>query len=510
MYNILYILPLILTLAFSAPINRSISDNVSKNVFNQFNIENRFSYDIKSIEVIKDSNMDLIYIYHLNPIGYILVSADDRSEPYLGYSLTSNFKTSNMPESFYYMFDNLKSIVKKPIIENKVQSLEIKNLWNTYNSDNYISREVRNVSPLIDAEFDQSGSWNDALSSFGFYGPVGCVAVAMSQIMYYWAYPESGEGSNTYVEDDYGSLSADFENATYDFSSMAPTYATAASKLLLHHTGISVNMDYDNGGSGAQVEGVYPSAEDSFERYFKYSDDIRSINRDNFDNDTEFRDALKEELDNSRPILHSGYGNEDYDGGHAWNTDGYQNNNIHCNWGWGGWNNGYYTVTSMMGMSYYQTCLTEVIPDPYTNPFALFAYETDGNTVILIDISSELNETELESWNWDFGDGNSESNTYSFAEHTYSSNGEYTIKLTVTNIYGYTGIEHTETITIGSVLTGDINSDNIVNVLDLVMLVNFVLNDDPTNSELNAADLNGDGILNVLDVVSLVNVILTP
>ena len=59
-------------------------------------------------------------------------------------------------------------------------------------------------------------------------------------------------------------------------------------------------------------------------------------------------------------------------------------------------------------------------------------------------------------------------------------------------------------------LTGDINSDDIVNVLDLVMLVNFVLNDDPTNSELNAADLNGDGILNVLDVVSLVNVILTP
>jgi len=506
----LYILALILSFAFSAPINISLADKISKNVFEQFNLDKRFTYKVKSIESVKDNDLNLIYIYHLDPVGYVLVSADNRSEPYLGYSFQSNFKTTNMPQSFYSMFNNLKDLVKKPITNNDLQSNNIKALWSIYNKDNYRTRDVRNVNPLIDAEFDQSGSWNDALSSFGFYGPVGCVAVSMSQIMHYWSYPESGTGSNTYVEDDYGSLTADFENATYDFSSMAATYATSPSKLLLHHTGISVNMDYDNSGSGAAVEGVYPSAEDALVRYFKFSDDIQSVERDNYDNDTEFRAVLKEELDNSRPILHSGYSNIDYDGGHAWNVDGYQNNNMHCNWGWGGWNNGYYTVTSMMGMSYYQTGLIKVIPDPYTNPFALFAYELDGNTIILIDISSELNETEILSWNWDFGDGTTQNNSNSYAEHTYSENGEYTIQLSVTNLYGYTGDVHTEIITIGSVISGDINSDEIVNVLDLVMLVGFVLNDNPTNSELNAADLNNDGILNVLDVVSLVNIILTP
>ena len=57
----------------------------------------------------------------------------------------------------------------------------------------------------------------------------------------------------------------------------------------------------------------------------------------------------------------------------------------------------------------------------------------------------------------------------------------------------------------------DINGDCIINVLDVIMLVNFVLeNDTPTSDEFSAGDLNGDGVLNVIDVVLLVNEILQP
>ena len=55
-------------------------------------------------------------------------------------------------------------------------------------------------------------------------------------------------------------------------------------------------------------------------------------------------------------------------------------------------------------------------------------------------------------------------------------------------------------------LYGDINGDDIVNVLDVVLLVNMVLGlSDPTI----ASDLNNDALTNVLDVVILVNLILT-
>ncbi len=61
----------------------------------------------------------------------------------------------------------------------------------------------------------------------------------------------------------------------------------------------------------------------------------------------------------------------------------------------------------------------------------------------------------------------------------------------------------------GKYIYGDINGDSILNVLDIVLVVNFILGSDtPDASEFAAADLNSDGILNILDVVSLTNLIL--
>ena len=58
-------------------------------------------------------------------------------------------------------------------------------------------------------------------------------------------------------------------------------------------------------------------------------------------------------------------------------------------------------------------------------------------------------------------------------------------------------------------MLGDINIDGAVNILDAVILVNFVLGFQmPTDLEFLASDLNSDGILNVLDIVQLVNIIL--
>ena len=55
-------------------------------------------------------------------------------------------------------------------------------------------------------------------------------------------------------------------------------------------------------------------------------------------------------------------------------------------------------------------------------------------------------------------------------------------------------------------LEGDLNSDDITNVLDVVLLVNLVLASDVQPDA--CSDINGDGLLNVLDVVLLVNIVL--
>ncbi len=77
------------------------------------------------------------------------------------------------------------------------------------------------------------------------------------------------------------------------------------------------------------------------------------------------------------------------------------------------------------------------------------------------------------------------------------SNAESPIALPITMSVGTSG------------LIGDVNGDGVVNILDVVTTVNFVIDTDtPTPSEFWAADINGDDVLNVLDIVLMINIIL--
>ena len=61
----------------------------------------------------------------------------------------------------------------------------------------------------------------------------------------------------------------------------------------------------------------------------------------------------------------------------------------------------------------------------------------------------------------------------------------------------------------GDWVIGDLNQDNIYNVLDVILTVNLVLSDTGIpECELYSADLNQDGILNILDVLLVINLVL--
>ncbi|MBP6979184.1 MAG: hypothetical protein KBB71_12820 [Lentimicrobiaceae bacterium] len=57
-------------------------------------------------------------------------------------------------------------------------------------------------------------------------------------------------------------------------------------------------------------------------------------------------------------------------------------------------------------------------------------------------------------------------------------------------------------------LCGDVNEDGIVNVLDIIFLANYIMGNDPSPFNEDAADVTADGWINVLDVVALVNIIM--
>ena len=56
---------------------------------------------------------------------------------------------------------------------------------------------------------------------------------------------------------------------------------------------------------------------------------------------------------------------------------------------------------------------------------------------------------------------------------------------------------------------GDVNSDGLINVLDVVNIINFILSINiPVGDQFILSDINQDDVINVLDVVLIVNIIL--
>jgi len=193
-------------LLLGAKVQLDIAEIVARSVhLEHSNLHDGSEFILSGVETIKNEDLDLIYVFHLIPEGFIMVPADNQAVPNLAFGFEHAFESSNMPSNLHALMNQYKTELSVLIDNQEEPSYEIAEKWDYYLSDNVQPSRDRDVSPLIDAKFNQSGSWNNGVTSaIGFNGPVGCVAVAMSQIMHYWKYPEVGQGSNYYTENDYG------------------------------------------------------------------------------------------------------------------------------------------------------------------------------------------------------------------------------------------------------------------------------------------------------------------
>ena len=105
-----------------------------------------------------------------------------------------------------------------------------------------------------------------------------------------------------------------------------------------------------------------------------------------------------------------------------------------------------------------------------------------------------------------------ESNSYSIDINAYDlSEGEYSASLLINPEGFFVEVIPVNLVVIGpDIVPGDINFDQIINILDIVSVMNFVIgSSEPTDIEFEASDINQDNSLDVLDIVVLVNIILS-
>ncbi len=58
------------------------------------------------------------------------------------------------------------------------------------------------------------------------------------------------------------------------------------------------------------------------------------------------------------------------------------------------------------------------------------------------------------------------------------------------------------------IILGDANQDSIIDILDIILIINFILGQDiPDTIEEISSDLNSDGIINIQDIILIINII---
>lgn len=337
------------------------------------------------------------YVFNIGR-GFVIVSADDRVTPILAYSAESSFDAQNIPENVSFFLDGYKQEIRSILA---MEELEANPDWGKL-ENSQLSRDKDAtvvVSPLLRTKWHQENYYNsqcpeDSAGPAG-HAYVGCGAIVMGQLMRYWKYPVHGIGSRSYTCNnashgngygDYGRLSANFANTTYDYNNMPLELTSTSSQVqidavatLLYHCGVAVKMNYGSRGSSVSPTNIVTG----IKTYFGYPSTVRYIERTNY-NDASWLSTIKAELDSFAPFFYGGQ-SQTY-GGHVWICDGYRDDNyFHMNWGWGGLYDGYFNLSSLSryAFNYNQAAIIGLrgpqLPDPEPDVSCISAERPDFN-----------------------------------------------------------------------------------------------------------------------------------
>lgn len=316
----------------------------------------------KKIETVNEVKNDIgntvFYVINYVNGGFIILSADNRAEPIIGFSEDNKFVLDNGKDKSYPLvlkswLENVKKHIsniqtskskqtkEEELIWRQVQNMMVSNGSMTAKSaiadipmpDCYEHTESRSQGPFLKMKWWQFDGFNDALgyiscTSDNQHVYAGCVPIAMAQVMKYYQYPTN-----------------------YNWSAMPMDSAAPVTANLILDIHNAIGSVYPgqpvyncNGtGVGSDISLVLKSK-------FNYS----SAQLANYSYQT-----VINELDAGRPVILEGVDKSSFTG-HMWVCDGYYVMNsffdnctgvtsicLSMNWGWkNGKNNGFYSINN--------------------------------------------------------------------------------------------------------------------------------------------------------------------
>ncbi|MDA3838053.1 MAG: C10 family peptidase [Candidatus Delongbacteria bacterium] len=361
-FSIILFLVIVLSAAF---VDKDRAQKVAENYYKNRCSEMTAKTGANVVKVIENLYMGEVTRYTVGfEQGFVIVTADDRLRPILGYSDHGKAPDPSKSggENFKEWFQKLDMQIgcsksSKYIDEEAVQQWkDIENNVFPKNSKSII------VDRLIETKWGQERPWNNSCpvkEERSTYA--GCIATSGAMILTYHNWPSSGVGSNTYNwfnGTDAISMYENFANYTFDYSLMQnefiieyglypeywESYNCSQQEIdemakITYLFGISVGMNYGNIEDGMSTS-TMTECLDAYNNNWGYTAtryDIGTVT-----DPAVYSNMIQSELNAKRPWQWAG-------GVHSFILDGYTDDYwYHFNWGWEGLADGWFQLTSLV------------------------------------------------------------------------------------------------------------------------------------------------------------------
>lgn len=325
------------------PLSYEIAKTVSANFMGMVQ---RDHGGVNSVREEYSNQVRCLYNITFTNGAWCLVAADRRVDPILAYGLTP-LNEDDMPEAFLQMKDWYKEQIDSIVSQDANRTMDESPLWTQYlnppksnpffgpgdslldetgrgklewgqeqNNDHTCSPSYNQDCPTAAELSCPTPTFEDCVCT---HKPVGCGAVAMGQIMWYWQWPRSSQ----YAYYDWDNMPSKLEDTTSSWRASNVT-------RFLRDCGDASNMAYCCYGSWTIGSNIVSA----FRNTFGYNA-VKLLDAYKWSRSV-WVDLIKSEVDNKRPVLFYG-DNGFFPNSHYFVVDGSQEINgqtlFHVNWG---------------------------------------------------------------------------------------------------------------------------------------------------------------------------------
>lgn len=317
------------------------------------------------------------YVFNRQGGGFVIISGMDAAYPVLGYSLEHTFcPLEEMPSHMKEWMDLYRDQINERRASGKPATEAELARW----QEAFTLTRGETAPATLDlktADWGQGSPFNRycPIDSAGKRSIVGCVATAISEVMYFFKKPAHGTGTLPQYSKKGITVGPVELGEEYLWDKMLTKYKDVsytdeqanAVATLCYHVGVMCKMGYSSSASSAStatgVEGLL--------QYMGYDKATVRHSR-SYTSTEEWRALLRGQLEEGYPVLFAGNSGS---AGHAFVVDGYDEaGRFLINFGWNASSNGYYQLDAFGSYTISQTAYLGVRPDAggsYTPHFCL-------------------------------------------------------------------------------------------------------------------------------------------